>query len=71
MLKSYNSNNVGVVKLHCVECNKDSGGSNGDHSKTTVNNLFANFRKSHILSYEVGATHRRESSTGVASPFAI
>jgi hypothetical protein len=49
-LKSYDSNGVGVVKLHCVECNKDIGGSSGDHTKITVYNLFVNFRKSHVLS---------------------
>jgi hypothetical protein len=38
------------VKLYCWECEKDFGGSSGDHSKTMVHNLFTNFKKSHILS---------------------
>jgi hypothetical protein len=49
-LKSFDNNNVGVVKLQCGDCQKDFGGSSGDHSKSTIHNLFANFKKSHIMS---------------------
>jgi hypothetical protein len=49
-LKSFDNNNVGVVKLQCGECQKDFGGGSGDHSKSTIHNLFANFKKSHIMS---------------------
>jgi hypothetical protein len=49
-LKSFDNNNVGIVKLQCGECQKDFGGSSGDHSKSTIHNLFANFKKSHIMS---------------------
>ena len=49
-LKSWDLNDVAVMKLFCRECNKDFGGSNGDHSKSATHNLFANFKKSHIQS---------------------
>jgi hypothetical protein len=49
-LKSWDKDGVGVVKLFCEECGKDCGGSSGDHSKITINNLFSNFRKNHLLS---------------------
>jgi hypothetical protein len=48
-LKSFDVNSVGVVKLHCGECMKDIGGSSGDHNKSTIHNLFANFKNSHIM----------------------
>ena len=37
-----------MVKLHCVDCRRDIGRSNGDHSKTILHNLFSNFKKSHM-----------------------
>lgn len=49
-LRSWDHNGLGIVKLHCKECNKEMGGSSGDHSKLTVNNLFGNFKKSHLMS---------------------
>jgi hypothetical protein len=49
-LKSFDNNNVGIVKLQCGECQKDFGGGSGDHNKNTIHNLFANFKKSHIMS---------------------
>jgi hypothetical protein len=49
-LKSFDNNNVGVVKLQCGDCQKDFGGGSGDHSKNTIHNLFANFKKSHFMS---------------------
>jgi hypothetical protein len=47
-LKSWNLNDVAVVKLFCGECNKDFGGNNGDHLKSAIHNLFSNFKKSYI-----------------------
>ena len=49
-LKSFDNNKVGIVKLQCRECQKDFGGGSGDHNKSTIHNLFANFKKSHIMS---------------------
>jgi hypothetical protein len=49
-LKSFDNNSVGVVKLQCGECQKDFGGGSEDHRKSTIHNLFANFKKSHIMS---------------------
>lgn len=49
-LKTYDLNGVGVVKIHCGECNKEFGGATGDHSKSIVANLFTNFKKSHLHS---------------------
>lgn len=46
-LKSYDQNDVGVVKLHCGECKKDFGNSTGDYCKSI---LFANFKNSHLQS---------------------
>jgi hypothetical protein len=39
---------VAVVKIHCGECDKDFGGSGGDHNSHAMSNLFANFRKHHL-----------------------
>ena len=47
-LKSYDHNEVGIVKIYSVEYMKDSGGTRGDHSNGNITNLFANFQKSHI-----------------------
>ena len=49
-LKLVDINGVAVVKLHYGECDKDFGGSSREHTKSTINNLFANFKKSHIMS---------------------
>jgi len=49
-MKSYDLNDVGVVKLHCGECEKNFRGTNGDHSKSAIHNLFANSKKSHLQS---------------------
>jgi hypothetical protein len=49
-LKSWDLNGVDIVKVHCAECVKDFGGSNGDHTKGAINNLFSNFRKSRVMS---------------------
>ena len=49
-LKSYDQHGVAVVKILCGECNKEIGGAGGDHSRTVIQNLFANFKKSHLHS---------------------
>ena len=49
-LKSYDQHGVAVVKIHCGECNKEFGGTGGDHSRSAIQNLFANFKKSHLHS---------------------
>jgi hypothetical protein len=38
------------MKLWCGECCKEFGGISGDHSKSSFNNLFGNFKKNHIMS---------------------
>lgn len=43
-------NGNGMVKLWCNACKKDCGGGNKDHTKTHIDNLFNNLRRSHILS---------------------
>ena len=43
-LKSYDLIGVPVVKILCGECQKEFGGTAGDHSKTAIHNLFANFK---------------------------
>lgn len=49
-LKTFDLNGSGVVKVWCVECKKDCGGDSKDHNKSRIDNLFNNFRRSHILS---------------------
>ena len=50
MLKSWDQDGVGIVKVFCVECRKECGGDSGSHSNTTVANLFSNFKSSHLTS---------------------
>jgi hypothetical protein len=38
------------MKVYCVECRKDFGGTCGNHSNGGITNLFANFHKNHIKS---------------------
>ena len=49
-LRSWDESGVGIVKLYCDECRKDFGSNTGEHTKPGVTNLFANFKKSHIMS---------------------
>lgn len=49
-LKSYDHHGKAIVILHCLECKKDFGGTEGQHYKDKISNLFSNFRKSHIMS---------------------
>lgn len=49
-LKSYDDNGKAIVILYCLECKRDFGGTDGQHSKERISNLFSNFRKSHIMS---------------------
>ena len=49
-LKTFDLNGNGVVKLWCGECRKDCGGGSKDHTKAHIDNLFNNFRRSHIVS---------------------
>lgn len=49
-LKSWDKDGKGIVKLYCGECSKLYGNSVGDHSKTTISNLFGNFSKKHLVS---------------------
>ena len=49
-LKSYDNHGKGIVIIYCLECKKDFGGIDGQHTKDRVSNLFSNFKKSHIMS---------------------
>ena len=49
-LKSWDKDGKGIVKLYCGECSKLYGNSVGDHSKTTISNMFGNFSKKHLVS---------------------
>lgn len=49
-LKSFDLNGSGVVKLWCGECRKDCGGGSGEHTKASIDNLFNNFKNSHLVS---------------------
>ena len=50
ILKSYDLNDVPIVKTRCGKCKKKFGGTFKDNSKTIMHNLFANFKKSHLHS---------------------
>jgi len=50
-LKSWDQNGRCIVKFWCGKCCKEFGGVSGDHSKFFINNLFGNFKKSHIMSF--------------------
>jgi hypothetical protein len=47
-LKSFDHNGVGVVKIYCLDCNKHHGGISGDHTSHAIQNLFNNFKGSHL-----------------------
>ena len=49
-LKTFDLNGSGIVKLWCAECKKDCRGDAKDHTKSQIDNLFNNFRRSHIVS---------------------
>lgn len=55
-LKTFDMKGSGVVKLWCSECKKDCGGGSKDHTKAHIDNMFNNFRRSHIMS----TTHVRD-----------
>ncbi len=44
-------NGISIAKLWYGECCKEFGGISGDHNKSFINNLFGNFKKSHIMSF--------------------
>ncbi len=50
-LKSWDQNDIVIVKLSSREHCKEFGGVSDDHSKSSINNLFGNFKKSHIMSF--------------------
>jgi hypothetical protein len=47
-LKTYDHLGVAVVKIFCGECKREIGGLGRDHSRSAIQNLFANFKKSHL-----------------------
>lgn len=49
-LKTFDMNGNGVLKLWCGEWKKECGGGRKNHTKAHIENLFNNFRISHILS---------------------
>jgi len=49
-LKTFELNGREVIKLWCAKCKKDCRGDNNDHTKSQINNLFNNFRRSYVMS---------------------
>jgi hypothetical protein len=49
-LKTYDHHGMAIVKIFCGECKKEIGGTSHDHSRSAIQNLFANFKKSHLHS---------------------
>ena len=49
-LKTYNHCGLAVVKIYCGECKREIGVTGCDHSRIAVQNLFSNFKKSHLHS---------------------
>ena len=48
VLKSWDFNGNGVVKIFCVECHKDIGGTARSMTKTNIQNLFNDFKAKHL-----------------------
>jgi len=48
VLKSWNQDGVGTMKVLCMECRKEFGSDNGNHSNVVIANLFSNFQTSHF-----------------------
>jgi hypothetical protein len=77
VVKSWDHNGLGVAKVHCLECIKDFGGSNGDHSKGAISNIFNNFHKSHVMSnghiitFGIGVVGRVLISAIIHSPLPV
>ncbi len=60
-LKSWDQNGIGIVKLLCGKCCKEFGGLVDDHSKSSINNLFGNFKKSHkchLCMFKIGVEEK-------------
>ena len=51
-LRSYDEDGIGIVKLYCCECWKETGGDSGNHGKIHIQNLFSNFRTNHLHSIQ-------------------
>ncbi len=49
-LKTYDHHGVAVVKILCRECKREIGVTGRDYSRSTKQNLFASFKKSHLHS---------------------
>ena len=50
VLRTSYFNRNGVMKIFCLECQKETSGDSGKHNKTNIQNLFNNFRSKHFLS---------------------
>ena len=48
-LRSWDKDGLGIVKFFCLECRKETGGQSGIYNKSTMHNLFSNFRTSQFL----------------------
>jgi hypothetical protein len=60
-LKSYDHNEDGIVKIYCMECMKDSGGTHSDHSNGGITNLC----DLHICHYYKNKVWRGSTTRGV------
>ena len=47
-LKSWDENNVGIIKIICHECPREMEGTSRMHQKNNMNNMFSNFKKNHV-----------------------
>lgn len=47
-LKMWNHNDIGVVKIFCIECRKEIEGDNVKHDKASIQNLLDNFKAKHL-----------------------
>ena len=46
--KSWDENDVTIVKIHCGKCVKDFGSTARDYNSHAISNFFMNFRKTHL-----------------------
>jgi hypothetical protein len=47
-LRSWDTNYLAIVKIHCEECMNDFEGSTCNHSNFAISSMFANFKKIHL-----------------------
>jgi len=50
VLKSWDQDGARIIKVHCLEFQKNCGSDSGNHNNNVVANSFSNFKTSHLVS---------------------